>query len=434
MRGGTRGKGGESRWRRSLAFSFALHALVLAAIGVAASARNPEGIDTHTLGAPTTSDSAEAPTTVDLAEADTVLSSDPNSSVPVIRAEDPIAAPAGDRANAESPAASHLVDGSTMNRRAPASDRGAGTGQVLPELASRRDASTLHERLTDGAAVNQSSHARTARVPTSAQAVRREPETGLGDSPRDAHQRPASTAAQYGIVDPDAPGVGPETLSGTGIVVAAVPVWAAPRRRAEDRLVATASGPLDADRGARSYDVDGRGVRAADDRAIRAASNEGHPSITDLSLASVSGNTREGHGPSDTPGAVSRETKGSSPAPVVAPRGTSDGLGEEARHRERLYNRYTQEIGARVKEALIWPRTLAIRLEQGETVVRFVILPDGRLSDGIRVIKSSGFSEFDQAALDAVRKASPFPPMRDAPSARPLSVNLPVTFSNPVIR
>jgi protein TonB len=93
-----------------------------------------------------------------------------------------------------------------------------------------------------------------------------------------------------------------------------------------------------------------------------------------------------------------------------------------------------REIRARVNDALIWPRALAIRLEQGETIVRFVVLPDGTLSDNLHVVKSSGFREFDQAAVAAIRKASPFPPMRHASRAQPLPVTMPVMFSNPVIR
>jgi TonB family protein len=171
----------------------------------------------------------------------------------------------------------------------------------------------------------------------------------------------------------------------------------------------------------------------ADDQESRAASSESHPSITDLTVAAVSGNTREGRGSSDMPGAVAAPTIGKAAA-LSGARSITDGTEEEVRTRERIYNRYTQEIGARVNDALVWPRALAIRLEQGETIVRFVVLPDGQVSDNLRVVKSSGFSEFDQAALDAVRKASPFPPMRDPGGARPLPVKLPVTFSNPVIR
>ena len=56
-----------------------------------------------------------------------------------------------------------------------------------------------------------------------------------------------------------------------------------------------------------------------------------------------------------------------------------------------------------------FPKALALRLEQGETIVEFVVGVDGRLGDGPRVVKSSGFEEFDSAALRAVRRAAPFP-------------------------
>ncbi len=64
----------------------------------------------------------------------------------------------------------------------------------------------------------------------------------------------------------------------------------------------------------------------------------------------------------------------------------------------------------------------------------FVVDVNGRLGDGPRVIKSSGFEEFDAAAVRAVRRAAPFPPMPDPGKAHPLSVSLRVTFDNPVVR
>jgi protein TonB len=75
-----------------------------------------------------------------------------------------------------------------------------------------------------------------------------------------------------------------------------------------------------------------------------------------------------------------------------------------------------------------------LRLEQGETIVYFVVGVEGRLSEGPWLVKSSGFQEFDSAALGAVRRAAPFPPMPDGNNARPLPVSMPVTFDNPVVR
>jgi TonB family protein len=72
---------------------------------------------------------------------------------------------------------------------------------------------------------------------------------------------------------------------------------------------------------------------------------------------------------------------------------------------------------------------LALQLEQGTTVLYFVVRADGRLADGPRVVKSSGFDEFDKAAIEMVRRTAPFPQM---PFNVPISMS--VTFDNPVIR
>jgi protein TonB len=97
------------------------------------------------------------------------------------------------------------------------------------------------------------------------------------------------------------------------------------------------------------------------------------------------------------------------------------------RARARTYERYRQEIRQRVNKMFEFPRALALRLEQGVTVVYFVIGADGRLTDGPRVVKSSGFEEFDSAALRAIRRAAPFPPV-------PVALSMSVIFENPVIR
>jgi len=99
------------------------------------------------------------------------------------------------------------------------------------------------------------------------------------------------------------------------------------------------------------------------------------------------------------------------------------------RTRARRYERSKLEIQQRVHQALEFPRPLALRLEQGVTIVYFVVGADGQLAEGPRVVKSSGFAEFDSAAMRAVRRAAPFPaiPFR-------VELSMSVIFDNPVIR
>jgi protein TonB len=81
-----------------------------------------------------------------------------------------------------------------------------------------------------------------------------------------------------------------------------------------------------------------------------------------------------------------------------------------------------------------FPKALALRLEQGETIVGFVVDAEGRLIDGPRVLKGAGFQEFDAAALRKVRRAAPFPPLPSPGGTRSLRMSLRVTFDNPVVR
>lgn len=373
---------------------------------------------------------AEAATQVDLASPEDLLPPATTSEREAPSAPLPPAPFPGDQTTEARDPRAQADDGAPAHG-APAPDHGAGTGRLAELGAWRRDASTLHERVADGAEVDQPSHARRGSVAGSAQAVRREPETGSGDSARTQRAQTAPLAARYAIIDVAADGVGGETREVGPPEV--VPATTAALPEGQRTVLMATQGPLDAESGARSYDVDRRAFAPTDDRETRAASTAAHPSITDLTLAAVSGNTREGRGPSDMPGAVSQPTPGVA-ASLPAVRGSRNGTDDAAATRERVYDRYNQEIRARVNRALVWPRALAIRLEQGETVLRFVVRPDGQLADGIQVVKSSGFIEFDQAALDAVRKASPFPPMSHEGRFGPLAVNLRVPFSNPLVR
>jgi protein TonB len=141
-----------------------------------------------------------------------------------------------------------------------------------------------------------------------------------------------------------------------------------------------------------------------------------------------------GRGPSDSPGAVARATTGTAPSELGAPAPQSESPTIDERTQDRSYQRYYQEIRQRVASVREFPKSLALRLEQGETIVQFVVGVDGQLREGPRVVKSSGFTEFDSAAIRAVKRAAPFPPMPDPSKARPRPVSLREIFDNPVIR
>jgi TonB family protein len=342
-------------------------------------------------------------------------------------------APAGENDNPVAITVAPRTGDAAIDLR-PAPDGGDRGGRP-PDHAYRRDRSVLHARLDDGAAENQAARTRTSRRPSSPQAIRREPLVGIGDSvrtlaparvPAADESRPTRTLALGG----DPGGAGEQDSPGARAAVAV----STTRIAAEPTRVRTV-GQLDAESGVRSFDVERPG-QAADDRTLRAASDERHPGLTDFSRPAAVADRAfaDGRGPGAGPGAVARASDGVAAAVFGARNPRQLGPEVDERTLDRRYERYKLEIRQRVNRVLEFPKALALRLEQGETIVGFRVDVDGRVTEGPRITKSSGFAEFDAAALRAVSRAAPFPPMSDPRTARPLSVSMPVTFDNPVVR
>jgi TonB family protein len=299
----------------------------------------------------------------------------------------------------------------------PAPDRGEGSGQVLAP-AFRRDAASLHARLTDGASRYRPEHERTRRTASSPDATRKEPRVGLGDLAR-TRNLPRPMAGQAAA--PDATDQGEEDRQPT----LGADQTSSQRLAGNDPV--RGHGALDAESGARQFDVPELGP-AQDTRWVRAASDEKHPGLMDLSTASAQGPGVQGRGPGEQAGAVDRTTQGQAPSAPGADavyRGDRDGhaAAEQARVR------YELEIRRRVARVLRFPPRLALQLEQGESIVSFSVGPDGRVQGDIRLIKSAGFEEFDREARAAVLRAAPFPP-----TGRLYSFCMRVPFENPVVR
>ncbi|HSY38785.1 MAG TPA: TonB family protein, partial [Polyangia bacterium] len=424
------GKRQPAGWLLGLGASVLVHLGILVAFVCYGRSSEPIETATDPLGGPWTA-LALAPMAVPVevtAIAETEL---PPADAPPPLAR-PWDAPAGERDNPIARTRAPAV-GDSRDREAPAPDSGPGGGAPL-DRAFRLDRSTLRSRLTDGAAEAQPARLRISRRRASPQAIRREPTVGIGDSVRTVVPSRAPISLANAAADPALEGepagaaraAAPATLSEAQPLVARVD---------PDPNAAHAIGPLDAEAGRRAFDIQEPG-RAADNRTQRTASDELHPGITDFSRAAAPQPVAfaEGRGPSESPGAVSRPAAGTAAAALGARNPRELGREVDERTIDRRYDRYIEEIRQRVRRIREFPRSLAVRLLEGETIVAFVVDVNGRLGDGPRVIKSSGFEEFDAAAVRAVRRAAPFPPMPDPAKARPLSVSLRVIFDNPVVR
>jgi len=417
-----------SGWLRAGTVSFALHALVVLSIGVGAWLERGR----MTPGLPPASDVLVLPPVpmIDLSVTEDSL---PLSAIPP--PEVPPPGPASDAPPSLGPAPA-LPRSGPEQQRAAAPDSGNGAGRPSDDVTWRRDRSTLRDRLSDGAARYQPAHSRVAARAASPQADRREPTIGLGDAPRSARAAGAPPAASLGLLDADARSRGGETEAPGAPEAVATPVIAEPGPPSP----ATREGPLDSAQGRLAFDVERRGP-ATDDRSIRAESAELHPSVTDLSAPAAPGASNEGHGPGALPGPVPERGTRVALAPSLSGHLGPSPIDVAGAARERAHARYESEIRARVKQALVFPRGLAIRLLLGETMLSFAVAPDGHVDGPILVTKSAGYQEFDRAAVEAVRHAAPFPPLptevaqgtKDDPK-QGRAFSLRVTFSNPVIR
>lgn len=86
-------------------------------------------------------------------------------------------------------------------------------------------------------------------------------------------------------------------------------------------------------------------------------------------------------------------------------------------------NLVRQEIDKHKRYPLLAKR----RSLKGSVRLKFVILRNGRAKD-IQVVQSSGYNILNEAALEAVKKANPFPPFPEEMEESLLIIEVPVNF------
>ncbi len=119
----------------------------------------------------------------------------------------------------------------------------------------------------------------------------------------------------------------------------------------------------------------------------------------------------------------------------AAPWGPGDGDFAALDTNDARYRRWVLDTRRRIMNALTFPRERALAMDQGTTIYMLTVRRDGRL-EGTRLVRSSGFTDLDQAALAAIRQATPFSPVPAdlAPTLARIPIRLPVEFSNPMVQ
>ena len=316
-----------------------------------------------------------------------------------------------------------------------AAGRGGGEQGGVPSFSGRRHHDQLRSQIWNGLDRYQVPHLRTGETSSTPEALARLPQPGF--DARKSRARRARAGAERAQT-------GEEGADGDGGEVEVVDrAWrdADPRldtgpaaMHVERKTGSTEPGqelPL-VDRGATAIETERLG-RASDADSAAAASSERDPMPLEL--------TRPSAGGQDSGVRGARAASGTAPGSPVTGSGTAatpaelaPGAGRPSlrAHRQDPYFRRMYE---RLDSIVKYPRDLALALEQGEVVVTFTLLANGSVGD-VRVLKSSGFEEFDDELQRALRVAAPFGPVPVALRGRSdrIGVTAPYRFSSPLIR
>jgi protein TonB len=97
--------------------------------------------------------------------------------------------------------------------------------------------------------------------------------------------------------------------------------------------------------------------------------------------------------------------------------------------RENVFARYADLVRRRVDERKDYPYAARRQAQEGSVVVRFSLSRDGRLAGEPELEKSCRYQKLNQAALEAVRRASPYPEFPAELSGERLHFSLAISFS-----
>lgn len=95
---------------------------------------------------------------------------------------------------------------------------------------------------------------------------------------------------------------------------------------------------------------------------------------------------------------------------------------------EKILNEFYAKVGRQISYAKIYPEFARERGYQGKTLVAFRINRDGKILS-LSVNRSSGHEILDEAALESVKKAGPYPPIPGELKQSVLSFVIPISYA-----
>lgn len=116
---------------------------------------------------------------------------------------------------------------------------------------------------------------------------------------------------------------------------------------------------------------------------------------------------------------------GKSDANAAASFAASGGSGKVAAGGSAAESRYPGLVQAALRRALRFPSNAGNA--RGQALVQFLVAANGSVS-GITIVSSTGSAALDQAAMDTVRRAAPFPPIPADAGRSSWSFTLPLQF------
>jgi TonB family protein len=144
------------------------------------------------------------------------------------------------------------------------------------------------------------------------------------------------------------------------------------------------------------------------------------------------GDGRGGTGGGGAPGAGGGTGDGSHPRPL----GVGDGSWFDLETNDPRLLPYFRSLHKKIDPlwANAFPRSAILDLKQGTVILEFTIGADGTVSVTWPPVRPSGIDEFDKNCADALRRASPVPPIPKELGRTSLRIRAPFIASNPIVK